>query len=1001
MLGALLLSATPAFAVWQVDIESKSVDPNQTGVTVNLTVYWDLNLTALTVPVIVRSMSGDAFWTLPLPVDTSGAPMVGVEWNWSNPGWAHPIEEVRPGLGCDPAGDVGYDAVSPDHVCVNVATFGPTGTPAEPNGRVVLILTINVNSNIGDFEFDTACFTPYLRTIFIIDGVNFQNHGPTGIGDFNGFNKGVITIVGPENQCPTTIGAYVTDPVSGNENDALSNTHNGNYADPEGDNARFYLNSGPGAVDELTGAWNWTPACGDGGNYTVKVEVADAEHTGGGGCPGNIISFTVNVAAIPVGIDCSADLTVHWGDDALKAITASTTCTPVAFTQLIGPGATTLGGSYSWTTTCQDLGQHTVKVQATDNAARSQSCTFDVTVENELPSGTVPDVSFPYNEGYTIDLSTYITDPDGVSFSNLTINPTPNVMPTLTGNTVEWSPDISDGGDYDLTVDAFDGCQTETFDWDLTVYGPPVIECPGDTTAIVGEELTFDVTATDPNIGDIVEIRVVEEDLPGDASFDPITFTFAWIPTCSDVGVYTVGFIASDGELEDTCYVQITVVHFKPDQTSLTFDYQIGQPAPDAVLVEVTSTGCGEVDIDASVTPPDAEEWLTVEPPSGRTPKTLTISIDVTDLSSGTYDGNVVFTESPGAHPTLNGNVQILIPVTLNVTAGYDSCWVAQNVSDTVGATVAVVITFENGAALAAVGIPLKWHPDAVTLESVDFNGSRVEYLVHKHAEVDNDANTVYLAVWRDVEELIAPGKGLFATLNFHLDECCEDTIVIDTAFIAPNGYYEFVDPQAQVVPTGFVPGSIIVEPGELRVFLTPEQFYFQATAGGENPDCQTLILETDFCGVGVWGVKETCDWLILPRESGPLPDTAEVCVDVTGLGPGTYQDTFLVILAIPGLSASSKLGIPTYAVPVTLNVICDCGVWGDVTDEGAVNPQDVTYMVQYVYFQNDMRTQPPNCPYEAGDTNCDGQVNPQDVTFYVQYVYYTNNMFCPDPCGP
>ena len=67
---------------------------------------------------------------------------------------------------------------------------------------------------------------------------------------------------------------------------------------------------------------------------------------------------------------------------------------------------------------------------------------------------------------------------------------------------------------------------------------------------------------------------------------------------------------------------------------------------------------------------------------------------------------------------------------------------------------------------------------------------------------------------------------------------------------------------------------------------------------------------------------------------------------------------------------------------------------------DGNVNPQDVTYMVQFVYFQNDMRVQPHACPLEAGDVNCDGAVNPQDVTFYVQYVYMTNDLFCDDPCG-
>ena len=78
----------------------------------------------------------------------------------------------------------------------------------------------------------------------------------------------------------------------------------------------------------------------------------------------------------------------------------------------------------------------------------------------------------------------------------------------------------------------------------------------------------------------------------------------------------------------------------------------------------------------------------------------------------------------------------------------------------------------------------------------------------------------------------------------------------------------------------------------------------------------------------------------------------------------------------------------------------CVCGIWGDVTGDGNVNPQDVTFMVQYVYMTNDIRVQQPDCPLEAGDVNCDGKVNPQDVTYYVQYVYMTNDLFCDDPCA-
>jgi len=77
---------------------------------------------------------------------------------------------------------------------------------------------------------------------------------------------------------------------------------------------------------------------------------------------------------------------------------------------------------------------------------------------------------------------------------------------------------------------------------------------------------------------------------------------------------------------------------------------------------------------------------------------------------------------------------------------------------------------------------------------------------------------------------------------------------------------------------------------------------------------------------------------------------------------------------------------------------IFECGMWGDVTGDGAVNPLDVSYLVNYVYKQRDARVQPPNCPYEAGDVTCGGGVNPLDVSYMVKFVYKQLYAFC-DPC--
>ncbi|MFC1475460.1 dockerin type I domain-containing protein [Candidatus Zixiibacteriota bacterium] len=81
------------------------------------------------------------------------------------------------------------------------------------------------------------------------------------------------------------------------------------------------------------------------------------------------------------------------------------------------------------------------------------------------------------------------------------------------------------------------------------------------------------------------------------------------------------------------------------------------------------------------------------------------------------------------------------------------------------------------------------------------------------------------------------------------------------------------------------------------------------------------------------------------------------------------------------------------------LTVECDCGVWGDINGDDAVDPTDVMCLVYHVYQGRDIRIQPANCPYESGDANCDGQTDPMDMISLINHVYKTRALPCQDPC--
>ncbi len=203
MMVLMACCAAPGRAEWRIDIETKTVDAGQTGVTLDITVYWDIPLASFSLPLIVRQIDSGAFWTGNLPYDTGGNGFwhpyqYGAAWNWAAP-WANLNEEVRPALKipfdflCNPPADSFYNGQPPDQLVVSASSSG-LYADAQPAGRVVLTLTFDVTNTAGRFEFDTACVSTSNSTIYMIDNAMIAvDHGPKGTGE-TVFNKGVVTL---------------------------------------------------------------------------------------------------------------------------------------------------------------------------------------------------------------------------------------------------------------------------------------------------------------------------------------------------------------------------------------------------------------------------------------------------------------------------------------------------------------------------------------------------------------------------------------------------------------------------------------------------------------------------------------------------------------------------------------------------------------------------------------------------------------------------------------
>lgn len=127
-----------------------------------------------------------------------------------------------------------------------------------------------------------------------------------------------------------------------------------------------------------------------------------------------------------------------------------------------------------------------------------------------------------------------------------------------------------------------------------------------------------------------------------------------------------------------------------------------------------------------------------------------------------------------------------------------------------------VHIKFVNDDSVAAISMPLIWAGD-LQFDSVTFRDSRVSYLQYKTVNPKPSENKVLIGAVPVEEDLIPPGRGIFATLCFTIQDT--GAASVDTIFFPPLNHLTFVTIQPVSYTPRFVPGSFTMvsyHPGDV-----------------------------------------------------------------------------------------------------------------------------------------------------------------------------------------
>jgi len=209
-------------------------------------------------------------------------------------------------------------------------------------------------------------------------------------------------------------------------------------------------------------------------------------------------------------------------------------------------------GRFGWTPSFGDSGAYEVLFTATNSLSGSARTRLLITNVDRPPTISIPR-SVDGTVGVPIVIDVIAGDPDQDPFDLIAIDlptfATFEVLPGF-GGTLQWTPVDVQAGTHRVTFQAYNALQISgTTTIRVAARAPnPVVTAPDTVHVDAGQEVVFNVGATEPN-GDLVEIAAVG--LPPRATFQDhgdYSGTFRWLPAEVDLpgSPYIVSFIATN-----------------------------------------------------------------------------------------------------------------------------------------------------------------------------------------------------------------------------------------------------------------------------------------------------------------------------------------------------------------------------------------------------------------------------------------------------------------------